>query len=273
MMNRHRSRKWAGVLVFLLTIVYVLPLIWLLLAAFKTRAEMFQTPPPILPDSLNLRNFEKVLSDSTPYFLNSFTAGVVSTVLALLLAVPAAYALARFRLRGSKDLEFWILSTKMMPPIAVVIPLFVIFQKMSMLDTRIGIVLLYTAFNLPFAVWMLTLFFKKVPIEIEEAAKLDGCNLFQVITLMVLPLARSGLAVVAIFSFIWTWNDLLFGLVLTQNEARTLPVVLATFASNLDIKWELMAALAVLQTLPVVLFTFFCQRYIVYGLSYGGVEK
>ncbi|ALS25112.1 MULTISPECIES: carbohydrate ABC transporter permease [Paenibacillus] len=272
-MNRNLVRNAAGVSVYLVTAVYILPLIWLLLAAFKSRAEMFTMPPSILPKSLNFNNFAVVLSETWPYFINSFTAGVFSTVIALLLGIPAAYALARYTLRGSKHIELWILSTKMMPPIAVIIPLFIIFQKVELFDTRMGLVLLYTAFNLPFAVWMLVSFIKKMPKEIEEAALIDGCNLMQTLLFIVLPLIRSGIAVVVIFSFIWTWNDLLFGLIMTQDAAKTLPVALTSYTSQLDIKWELMAALSVLQTIPIVLFTFFSQRHIVSGLTFGGVEK
>ncbi|GIM46583.1 mannitol ABC transporter permease [Collibacillus ludicampi] len=259
--------------VYVLTFLYILPLLWLLLAAFKTRAEMFKIPPVIFPHKINIDNFIYVLKDSSPYFLNSLIASVCSTFLALLLAIPAAYSLARYNIKRSKDIELWILSTKMMPPIAVIIPLFIIFQKVGIFDTLVGLILLYTAFNLPFAVWILISFFKKVPREIEEAAKIDGCNLIQILMFIGIPLVRSGIAVVVIFSIIWTWNDLLFGLIMTQNAAKTLPVALASYANTLDIKWELMAALAVLQTLPVVIITFLSQRHIVSGLTFGGVEK
>ena len=150
---------------------------------------------------------------------------------------------------------------------------FVIYQDLRLFDTRTGMILAYTAFNLPFAVWMLVAAFRQVPLEIEEAARVDGSSLFQTIVLIAIPLARSGVAVAAIFAFIWAWNDLLFGLVLTASAAKTFPVSLAEYTGQVNIQWELMAATSVIQALPVLLLTFLVQRHIVAGLTFGGVEK
>jgi ABC-type glycerol-3-phosphate transport system permease component len=258
--------------VCLLTIVYLLPLVWVVLGAFKTRAEMFAVPPALFPSQLNLENFRHVLTNA-PSLWNSLLISVASTLLVLVLALPAAYAFARFRLRRGGDVQFWILSTRMMPPIAVIIPLFVIYQNLQLFDTRLGMILAYTAFNLPFAVWMLAAAFRQVPVEIEEAARVDGSNLFQTIVQIAIPLARSGVAVAAIFAFIWAWNDLLFGLVLTASAAKTFPVTLSEYTGQVNIQWELMAATSVIQALPVLLLTFLVQRHIVTGLTFGGVEK
>ncbi|MGH2534389.1 MAG: carbohydrate ABC transporter permease [Thermomicrobiales bacterium] len=270
--DRRLADKIAWVAVLLVTTVYVLPLAWVALGAFKTRAEMFAVPPVVLPSGLNFDNFRQVLTNS-PSLWNSLIISTVSTALVLLIAIPAAYAFARFNLRRAKDIEFWILSTRMMPPIAVIIPLFVLFQDFRLFDTRTGMILVYTAFNLPFAIWMLTAAFRQVPREIEEAARVDGSNLVQIIVLISIPLARSGVAVAAIFAFIWAWNDLLFGLILTASHAKTFPVSLSEYTGQVNIQWELMAATSVVQAVPVLLLTFFVQRHIVAGLTFGGVEK
>ncbi|MGH2615855.1 MAG: carbohydrate ABC transporter permease [Thermomicrobiales bacterium] len=270
--TRSTGDRIAWVAVFLFTLIYLLPLAWVALGAFKTRAEMFATPPILFPSQLNLDNFRQVLTNS-PELWNSIVISTVSTALVLLLALPAAYAFTRFRLRRGSDLQFWILSTRMMPPIAVIIPVFVIFQNLRLFDTRLGMILVYTAFNLPFAVWMLAAAFRQVPLEIEEAARVDGSTLFQTITRISIPLARSGVAVAAIFAFIWAWNDLLFGLVLTASDAKTFPVSLSEYTGQVNIQWELMAATSVIQALPVLLLTFLVQRHIVSGLTFGGVER
>jgi len=270
--KRAAADRIAWIAAFLLTLIYLLPLAWVALGAFKTRAEMFAVSAALFPSQLNLDNFRQVLTNS-PTLWNSIIISTVSTALVLLLALPAAYAFARFKLRRGSDLQFWILSTRMMPPIAVIIPLFVIFQNLRLFDTRLGMILAYTAFNLPFAVWMLVAAFRQVPLEIEEAARVDGSNLFQTIVLIAIPLARSGVAVAAIFAFIWAWNDLLFGLVLTASAAKTFPVSLSEYTGQVNIQWELMAATSVIQALPVLLLTFLVQRHIVTGLTFGGVEK
>ncbi len=269
--RRHVDRI-AWVTVFAITLLYVLPLIWIVLGAFKTRAEMFAVPPIVVPSTLYLDNFRQVLTNSDT-LVNSLIISTVSTIFVLLLALPAAYAFTRFSLRRGNDVQFWILSTRMMPPIAVIIPLFVIFQDLRLFDTRLGMILAYTAFNLPFAIWMLAAAFRQVPLEIEEAARVDGSNLFQTITRISIPLARSGVAVAAIFAFIWAWNDLLFGLVLTASDAKTFPVSLSEYTGQVNIQWELMAATSVVQALPVLFLTFLVQRHIVDGLTFGGIEK
>lgn len=258
--------------VYLVTFIYIFPLLWFCLAAFKTRAEIFANPPVFFPE-FSFDNIIEAFLDTSHNLINSVIAGVGSTVLALLFAIPASYGFARYKLKGSGHIELWILSTKMMPPIAVIIPLYILFNKMGMFDTLFGLIMLYTAINIPFAVWMLTSFFRKLPHEIEDAARIDGCNLFQTIVLICLPLIKSGIAVVVIFSIIWTWNDLLFGLIMTQSEAKTLPVVISGHSGQTDTKWELMASLAFIQLIPIIIFTFFSQRHIVTGLTMGGVEK
>lgn len=261
---------WIGVLA--VTIVYVLPLLWVALGAFKTEAEMFSPHLVIWPKRLYLDNFRHVLTN-TPALWNSLIVGLCSTVLVLLLAIPAGYAFARYRLRRGQDIQLWILSTRMMPPIAVIIPLFIIFQKASLFDTRIGMILAYTSFNLPFAIWMLVAAYRQVPRELEEASLVDGGGLWQTLVRITIPLARSGVAVAAIFSFIWAWNDLIFALVLTASHAQTLPVALSQYTGQVNISWELMAAMSVIQAIPVLVLTFLIQRHIVVGMTLGGLKE
>lgn len=259
-------------LVILFVFISVAPLLWMFLGAFKPTAQIIAIPPVWVPDFGNLQNFHSVLTQFWPFILNSLVATLGATILALVLAVPTAFGLVTFRFTGRTAIADWILSTRMMPPIAAAVPLFVIFRGAGLLDTLPALIIAYAGFNLPFAVWMSMSFIRRVPRELIEAARLEGCSWLRVLWEVVLPLSRSGLAAVATFVFIFAWNEFMLALFLTTREAKTFPVVISSFIGTGRVYWEYITAASVIQCLPPVLFTFFMQRHIVSGITMGAVK-
>ena len=247
------------------------PLAWMALGAFKTTAQLIAIPP-VWPDLTYLDNFADVLRDDGPYLLNSVIVTVSATALAMLFSVPTAFGLVNFKMRGANALADWILSTRMMPPIAAAVPLFVIFRTVGLLDNVLSLIIAFAGFNVPFAVWVSMSFLRRVPKEVLEAARMDGCSWFDLLGRIALPLSISGLVTVATFVFIFSWNEFLLALFLTTRDARTFPVVVSSFVGTGKVYWNLIAAASVIQILPPVVFTLFMQRHIVAGLTMGAVK-
>ncbi len=256
-----------------LTLINIAPLIWTFLTGFKTRLEIFTVNPPVwIPASLNTKNYETILDKRLPNLENSIIITLGSTAGVLLIAVPAAFALAVFAFKRKQNLELWILSTRMMPPIAAAIPLYLGIKEIGLYDSRWGLVLIYVGFNLPFAIWMSSTFLRQLPREIFEAALVDGGSWPQVLVRIAVPLSAGGLSTVAIFTALFCWNELLLAIFLTSSNSKTFTVVLTEFVGQTNIVWELMAAGAVIQMVPIVILTFLTQRYIVAGLTLGAVK-
>lgn len=275
-----RKRKTIDFLIYAVTMAItfmsISPLIWMFLTSFKTRKEIFTIPPVWLPKVPSLSNFIYLFtggSSRIPFLINSIIIGLSSTLLTMVIATMAAYGFAQFRIPRSKNIEFWILSTRMMPPIAVVIPLFLLLLNIGLLDTKTGLTMVYIAFNLPFAVWMLTIFFRQLPREVGEAAAVDGASTFSLLWHVILPLAAPGLAVVAVFTFYFTWNELLFALILTSRTAKTFSVTVSEFRGVVNIRWGLTAAVSVIHMAPVIAITFLIQKHIIAGLTLGAVKR
>ena len=256
----------------LVTLLNLWPLFWMALTAFKTRGQIYQIPPVWLPDLGHVTNFVEVFRAQWPYLLNSIVITVTSTALCLLIAVPCAFGLTVFRFRGRNDLQMWILSNRMMPPIAAAVPLYLVLRGVGLLDTWTGMILVYTGFNLPFAIWMAMSFLRSSPLEVVEAARIDGCTWLQVLVRVVVPMVAGGLLTVAVFVFLFAWNELLIALFLTNRNARTFPVVLTAFQGQAQTVWEQMAAASIIQLVPPVILTFFVQRHIVAGMTMGAVK-
>ena len=268
--KRNEALLLAAALV--LTLVTVAPLVWVLLGAFKTTAELITIPPLWIPDFTYLQNFADLLRQYSPFLMNSAAATLGSTVLALALAIPTAFGLVHFRLRGTAAIADWILSTRMMPPIAAAVPLFIIFKTVGLLDTVTALIIAYAGFNLPFAVWVSMSFLRRVPREVLEAARLEGCSWFQVLTRVALPMSLNGIMMVATFVFIFSWNEFMLALFLTTREARTFPVIISSFFGTGKMYWEYIPAASVLQCVLPVAFTLLLQKYIVSGLTMGAVK-
>lgn len=269
-----KTASVSGVLL-LITLLTIAPLVWMLFASFKTPVQIFASPLVVLPTSLNLDNYKTILlgTDSRlPFLWNSLFISLGSTALVMLIATPAAFGFAKLNVRHSHRFEFWILSTRMMPPIAALIPISLIIRSLGMFDTKAGLIFVYVAFNLPYAVWMLTIFIRQLPSEMDEAAMLDGCSWKKIFLRISLPLVIPTFFTVAIFVFLFSWNELLGALIVTGRHAKTLPVAITEYAGGIFIRWELMSAAAVLQIIPAVVVVILFNRYIVSGLTMGSVK-
>jgi len=253
--------------------IFVAPLVWMSLAAFKTQSDLFAIPPVWLPDFTYLENFRVLLAENWRFLLNSVLVTLGATTLCMILALPTAFGLVNFRFRARNFLADWILSTRMMPPIAAAVPLFMVFNGLGMLDTIWALIIVYAGFNLPFAIWVAMSFFRNIPKEIIEAARIEGCTWFQTFRIVALPLAKSGIATVSTFVFIFAWNELLLALFLTTREAKTFPVVISSFSTVTKTWWELISAATIIQILPPIIFTLLMQRHIVSGLTMGAVKN
>jgi multiple sugar transport system permease protein len=278
MVTGRRERLVMQVLVYacllVLMAVFLFPLLWVLGISFKTRMQVFADPPLLLwwP---TLENYAAVLlkADFIQAFVNSLVVASGAVALSLCVGVPAAYAFARFPFRGGNFLFFALLVMRMLPPIAVLVPMFVLLNKAGLTNTRFGVILAYSTFSLPLVVWVLRGFFEDLPRELEESAWVDGASRAAAFHRIVLPLARPGLAAATILALLLAWNDFLFAAVLTNNATRTLPVLMAAYSGgDTGVDWGAMTASGVLVVLPVILFSFAAQRHLVTGLSSGAVK-
>jgi multiple sugar transport system permease protein len=206
-------------------------------------------------------------------YFNSLIICITSTALTIILGTIAAYAFSRFKIKGKDDLLFFILSTRMLPPVIVVIPVFLMFRSLGLTDSHLGLILLYTAFNVSFAVWVLKGFIDEIPTEYEEAAMVDGYSRFQAFTKIVLPQSVTGIAATAVFCFIFAWNEYAFAFLLTRNTAQTVPAWLPYQMGVLGYDWGAAAAGTFLFLLPAMIFTILLRKHLVRGISFGAVRK
>lgn len=260
-------------LIILVAVFFLAPIVMIILTSIKSRVDALAFPP-VWVFQPTFSNFEEIfeLYDFGLYFRNTLIASSASTLLAMALGVPAAYSLARFKFRGESNVAFWILSIRITPPIAAMIPVFILFRNLRLLDSIPGLVLIYCTFNLPFVVWMMRGFFEDLPVDLEESAMVDGCSRFGAFRRIALMLAAPGLASTAILTFLFTWNEFIFALILTATSARTMPVAVQLFMRETGILWGHMTAAAVFMMLPTLVLTFFIQRYLVRGLTFGAVK-
>lgn len=279
--NYQLRRTVENLALFLATAVVLIllafPAYWLVTTAFKYEVDTIVSPPIILPLRGTLDNFRLVLNapDIGRFFTNSVIVALTSTGFAILLGSLAAYALAKsylgFALRQA--IMFWILITRIYPPVTTAIPYFIIIRRLGISDTHFALILTHVTYSLPFVIWLMLGFFQDLPEEIEKAAIVDGCSLWQRFIHVILPLGLPGIAVTAIFTFIYSWNEFLYASMLTSVSAKTLPVVIAGYMSDKFLKWGEMSALASLMILPVMIFAVLTQRYLVRGLTFGAVKE
>jgi len=254
------------------TIVFLFPIYWLFIISFKTPDEIFAFPPVWWPASIQFANYAVLFKDGDVVAVwNSLVIASTSTVLAMFFGTLAAYSLVRFR-TGGDDLAIWIISQRMIPPIVIVFPIFLLYVWLGGVDTYWGLILLYTAFNLPYVIWMMRGYIADIPIELEESALVDGCSRWQVLMGVVFPMARAGLFATAVFTFVFAWNDFIFALVLTRTEVVTYPVQVTHYFGGQSNFWAKIAAMSVLGTVPVFIAVAMLQRYLVRGISMGAVK-
>jgi polyol transport system permease protein len=270
---RRGSHKMIGVLAWLAALAMAFPIIWMLITAFKTETQAVAIPPllffkPVL-DSFRTATAQ---TDYLSFALNSVVVSVGSTVLATLIAFPAAYSMAFMPGKRTQDLLVWMLSTKMLPPVGALVPIYIIYRDVGLLDTRTGLVIIDTLINLPLVVWMLFSFFKDIPHEILEAARVDGVSTRQQMTHLLLPLASPGIASTALLSIILAWNEAFWSINLTSSHAGTLAAYIARFSAPEGLFWAQLSAASVLSVAPILVFGSLTQRRLVRGLTFGAVK-
>jgi multiple sugar transport system permease protein len=257
-----------------LILAALFPIVWIVSTAFKGQLEMFRIPPSIVVQTPTMRNYAETIASGFPRAIwNSIVVALLSTVLSLLLSVPASYAFARFRFPGSRQLLMVILMIKMIPGVSLILPLYKMVARLGLINTHLALILTYTSFQVPFAIWMLEGLFRVIPVEVEEAAILDGYSRFRAFLQVVVPLSMAGIATAAIFSFIGSWNEFMYAVTLTSTQAaKTGTVAISENISSYQIFWGRMASSATMFVLPVLAFNVFFQRYIVRGLTTGAVK-
>lgn len=267
-----RSALWLVALALLT--VWAFPVLWGLLTSFKSERDVLAYPPKVF-FTPTLDNYREVMFGNASILPNLWSSLVVSswtTVLTMLFAVPAAYALARLRYPGKRASGFYVLATQMLPPVGLIIPFYLVLQKIGGLDSYSGLTAIYLTFSLPFAVWLMVSYFEDIPFEMEEAALLDRAGRMRTLWYVILPQVRGGIAVTTIFVFLNAWNEFLFAVVLGGNKVRPVTVAMFNFISVEQTQWAKLAAGAMLAMAPVILIGLFAQRHIVKGLTVGAVK-
>jgi len=256
----------------------------MVLSSFKTQHEIFRMPPSFLPVDPVLSNYgdalallpsgQEPVSEIFPGLLNSIKISATTTLILLVIASPAGYAFSKIHFPGKQLLLITLLMLRMLPGIVLAVPLYILATKTKMIDTKLLLIVIYTALNLPLTVWLLSVFFQEIPQDIEDAAVVDGCNRLSLLYRIYLPLSRPALATVAILGFLAVWNEFMFAVLLTSTAAaKTAPVALASMQATYKTRWAIMTAGGVLQTLPTLLIAFFMQRHIIKGLTLGAVKE
>ena len=259
-------------LVFLLA--WVFPIVWSVMNSLKTERDVLAYPPKFL-FAPTLDAYRDVLFGSgsiLPNLLSSFIISIGTTIVTMIMAVPAAYALARLRVPGKRFAGFYVLATQMLPPVGIIIPYFLILRNIGWMDTYQGIILIYLSFSLPFAIWLLVSYFEDIPFEMEEAAYIDGASRWKTLWRIIIPQVRGGIAVTVVFVFLNAWNEFLFAVVLSGNTVRPVTIAMFNFVSVEQTLWTKLAAVSVLAMLPVILLGIVAQKHIVKGLTVGAVK-
>ena len=273
-MNRtRRSLAIELALLALIILICVFPFYWMVTTSLKTQVVAMQSPPAWI-FTPTLDNYRQALFVDGVWrtLLNSLVIAVSTTALAVVLGVPAAFALARFEFRGKKDLWFWFITNRMVSPIVLALPFFLIARNFGMLDKHITLILIYLTFNLPIVIWIVTDQFRGIPYDLDEAARMEGASQFTIMRKICLPLAMPGVAVSSIFSFIFSWNELMFGLILTRSEARTAPAMAVSFMEGYNLPYGKIMATSTLIVIPVLIFALIASKQLVRGLTMGAVK-
>ncbi len=274
--RRRLALRYVGAVI--VTALFLFPIYWLFMISFKTPAEIFSSPPTWYAESLQWANYAVLFKDGDAVTVwNSLVVATVSTVFAMLLGTIAAYSMARFR-TGGDHFAIWVISQRMIPPIVIVFPVFLLYVWLgkvggfAWIDSYHGLIILYTAFNLPYVIWMMRGYIEDIPIELEESALVDGLTRLQVLWKVVFPMARAGLFATAVFTFMFAWNDFIFALVLTRTDVTTFPVQVTHYFGGQSNFWAKIAAMSALGTVPIFIAVALLQRYLVRGISLGAVK-
>lgn len=267
--------------VFVAMVILCVPGVWVVLTAFRPNIEILARPAVWIPKELTLNNFKGIfgLLDTqqglpvAQYFINSIVISVTSTVVAIVIGMAGGYAFARYRFKGKGALFLAFMLSRTVPGVALSLPLFILWARIGLIDTPFGLILVYMAVNIPFTIWLTDGFFRQIPVDLSEAAQIDGCTRWQAFWRVEFPLARSGLASAAIFAFLTAWNEYALASQLTRTTAsKTMPVGLMDFTAQFTVDWTGMSAMAVLIIIPALVLTFIVQKHLIAGLTFGGVK-
>jgi multiple sugar transport system permease protein len=255
-----------------ISVIILFPIIWIFITSVKPTIDMPAYPPKFIFRP-TFEHYNRAFTRSG--FLGSFVDSTIISVIVMLLSISlgsmCAYALARFNV-GGKNFRFWILSQRMFPPVAMILPLYILMRRLHLLDTYAALIITYTVVNLPFTVWLMRGFIKDIPKEMDEAAFIDGCSIWKTFWRIILPVVTPGLVAAAIFAFISSWNEFLFAMILTGGNVKTVPLVASEVITDKEVLWGPMSAIGAMTAAPIILFTFFVQKYIVRGMSYGAIK-
>lgn len=285
MSRRTVERPWQRWLirlgVFVAMVILVVPGAWVVLTAFRPNIEILARPAVWIPNTLTLNNFLGIFGLLTTqqglpvsqYFINSLVISITSTVIAIGIGMMGGYAFARYRFRGKATLFLGFMLSRTVPGVALSLPLFILWSRLGLIDTPIGLIIVYLAVNIPFTIWLTDGFFRQIPVDLSEAAQIDGCTRWQAFWKVEFPLAKSGLASAAIFAFLTSWNEYALASQLTRTTAsKTMPVGLMDFTAQFTVDWTGMSAMAVLIIVPALVLTFIVQKHLIAGLTFGGVK-
>jgi len=272
--RRDQLQRLLAYLISLAAILLTLfPIVWLLSVALKTQRDAFAMPPKLIFEPI-ADHFLGLLDRPgfVEAFMNSVVVTVCGVIIAIVIAVFASYGIHRFRFRGKNLFGVWLLLAYMLPEFLFIIPMYVLYQRIGLYDSHIGLALVYQVHSLPFAVWLIRSFFKEVPAELDDAARIDGCGHLMTLRHVYIPLAAPGISATAILTAIWIWNELTIALPLTFSDAQTITVAVASFRGYTSINWGQMAAASIVAIVPMLVFSIFAQKYIVKGLTLGSLK-
>ena len=268
-------------LTFVLMVIICLPGLWVVLTGFRPNREILAKPAIWIPEDLSLNNFAKIFGFGAEqiaipvpaYFTNSLLIALTSTVIALLIGMSGGYAFARYRFKFKNGYFLALMLSRTVPGIALSLPIFMVWSRLGLIDTKPGMIIIYVALNIPFTIWLIDGFFRQIPKEMSEAAQVDGCTRWQAFWKIEFPLAKLGVASAGIFAFLTSWNEYALASQLTRStDSKTLPVGLMDFTAQFTIDWAGMSAMAVIIIVPALILTFLVQKHLIAGLTFGGVK-
>ena len=274
-MKTNTKRNIFTGLALLLMLAFLFPVFWVVLTSIKNRNDIFTWPPVfVFPPTFD--SYGKFLSGGPysilPQLVNSLAISLGAVAVTILCAGLAAYAFSRFKFRFRFSLLMVVLGTRLLPPVTALVPVFLSFNRLGLVDTKFGLIFIYTALNIPFSIWMMKSYIDSVPVELEESAQIDGCTRLRSLVHVLLPLAAPGIVAVAIFVFRVSWNEFMFAFIFSSTNARTMPIRIAETVGELQIFWTDMAALTVILMIPALIFCFFMQKNLVKGLTAGALK-
>jgi sorbitol/mannitol transport system permease protein len=270
-LTRHK-RLWLALLAWTITFVIFFPILWMVLTGFKTEAQAIATPSLFFTPTLESYEAVHARADYLKFAWNSVYVSIGSTLLALLIGIPAAYSMAFLPTKRTKGTLLWMLSTKMLPPVGVLVPIYLIFRDLGMLDTRTGLTVVFTLMNLPIVIWMLYTFFKDLPKDILEAGRMDGATTLQEVCFLLIPLTLPGIASTGLLSVILSWNEAFWSLNLTSSRAAPLTAYIASFSSPEGLFWAKLSAASTMAVAPILILGWMTQKQMVRGLTFGAVK-